>query len=83
MNLPNNSASKELPTHRRHDIDDHIWALLESHLLGCKSALGGITQDRIILGGSTDSVFGSLAGCFVTTLSKDSSGKFLMGRDID
>jgi transposase len=34
MNFPNNSANKELPAHRRHDIDDHTWALLEPHLPG-------------------------------------------------
>jgi transposase len=32
--------------HRRHDISDHIWELLEPHLPGRKGAWGGQAQDN-------------------------------------
>lgn len=34
------------PSHRRHDISDHIWNLLEPHLLGRKGAWGREAQDN-------------------------------------
>ena len=32
--------------HRRHDISDEIWALLEPHLPGRKGVWGGIAEDN-------------------------------------
>jgi len=34
--------------HRRHDISDETWALLESHLPGRKEVWGGIAQDNCL-----------------------------------
>ncbi len=34
------------PAHRRHDISDHVWRLLEAHLPGRKGSWGGIRQER-------------------------------------
>ncbi len=34
------------PAHRRHDISDHIWSLLEPHLPGRKGAWGRVTYDN-------------------------------------
>jgi len=32
--------------HRRHDITDHVWSLLESHLPGQSGQWGGIAKDN-------------------------------------
>ena len=32
--------------HRRHDISDHVWELLEPHLSGRKGSWGGIAKDN-------------------------------------
>ncbi|WP_234810980.1 transposase [Candidatus Williamhamiltonella defendens] len=32
--------------HRRHDISDHVWSLLEPHLPGRKGSWGGIARDN-------------------------------------
>ena len=32
--------------HRRHDISDRTWALLEPHLPGRKGVWGGIAKDN-------------------------------------
>ncbi|WP_407079475.1 IS5 family transposase [Candidatus Regiella insecticola] len=32
--------------HRRHDISDHVWSLLEAHLPGRKGTWGGIARDN-------------------------------------
>jgi transposase len=32
--------------HRRHDISDHVWLLLEPHLPGKKGTWGGIAKDN-------------------------------------
>ncbi len=34
------------PAHRRHDISDHVWCLLEPHLPGRKGAWGRIAYDN-------------------------------------
>ena len=34
------------PAHRRHDISDHVWCLLEPYLSGRKGSLGGIAEDN-------------------------------------
>ncbi|WP_340622187.1 IS5 family transposase [Xenorhabdus siamensis] len=34
------------PAHRRHDISDHIWSLLEPHLPGRKGAWGRVAYDN-------------------------------------
>ncbi|SEJ31023.1 hypothetical protein SAMN05216318_14514, partial [Nitrosomonas eutropha] len=33
------------PAHRRHDISDKVWSLLEGHLPGREGAWGGIATD--------------------------------------
>jgi transposase len=38
--------SQELPIHRRHDLSDHAWELLEAHLPGRKGVWGGIAKDN-------------------------------------
>jgi len=35
-----------MKTHRRHDISDKVWALLERHLPGRTGSWGGIAQDN-------------------------------------
>ena len=35
-----------LPAHRRHDITDNVWALLEPHLPGGEGVWGGRAQDN-------------------------------------
>ncbi|MCP5449337.1 MAG: IS5 family transposase [Gammaproteobacteria bacterium] len=35
-----------VPTHRRHDISDETWALLEPHLPGREGVWGGIARDN-------------------------------------
>ncbi len=35
-----------IPAHRRHDISDHIWALLEPHLPGRQGAWGRVAEDN-------------------------------------
>jgi transposase len=35
-----------LPAHRRHDISDNVWALLEPHLPGREGVWGGRAQDN-------------------------------------
>ncbi len=35
-----------IPAHRRHDISDHVWCLLEPHLPGRKGAWGRIAYDN-------------------------------------
>jgi transposase len=37
---------EQKPAHRRHDLDDRAWGLLEPHLPGRKGAWGGIAQDN-------------------------------------
>ena len=32
--------------HRRHDISDHIWSLLEPHLPGRVGSWGGVATDN-------------------------------------
>ena len=34
------------PIHRRHDISDEIWKLLEPHLPGREGVWGGIAEDN-------------------------------------
>ena len=34
------------PAHRRHDISDKAWALLEPHLPGREGAWGGVAKDN-------------------------------------
>ena len=34
------------PSHRRHDISDKTWRLLEPHLPGRQGAWGGVTKDN-------------------------------------
>jgi transposase len=46
MSLSISRTSKPLPAHRRHDIDDRAWALLEPHLPGRKGTWGGIARDN-------------------------------------
>ena len=38
--------SQEKPAHRRHDLSDENWKLLESHLPGRKGVWGGIAKDN-------------------------------------
>ena len=33
-------------THRRHDISDRVWLLLEPHLAGRKGSWGGVAKDN-------------------------------------
>ncbi|MCB1795729.1 MAG: hypothetical protein KDJ70_15155 [Candidatus Competibacteraceae bacterium] len=35
-----------IPGHRRHDISDETWALLEPHLPGREGVWGGIAKDH-------------------------------------
>ena len=35
-----------IQAHRRHDILDRVWDLLEPHLPGRKGSWGGIAQDN-------------------------------------
>lgn len=35
-----------MPSHRRHDISDHTWSLLEPHLPGRQGAWGGQAKDN-------------------------------------
>ena len=35
-----------LPSHRRHDLNDHAWNLIEPHLPGQRGQLGGIARDN-------------------------------------
>lgn len=35
-----------MPSHRRHDISDHAWSLLEPHLPGRQGAWGGQAKDN-------------------------------------
>ena len=37
---------KALPAHRRHDISDRAWKILEPHLPGRKGTWGGIAHDN-------------------------------------
>ncbi len=34
-----------MKAHHRHDISDHVWSLLEPHLLGRSGSWGGIAKD--------------------------------------
>ncbi len=34
------------PTHRRHDVSDKVWSLLESNLPGRKGIWGGVAKDN-------------------------------------
>lgn len=34
------------PSHRRHDISDRTWTLLETHLPGREGVWGGIAKDN-------------------------------------
>ncbi|ETS31617.1 transposase [Photorhabdus khanii NC19] len=34
------------PAHRRHDISDYVWSLLEPHLPGRKGAWGRVAYDK-------------------------------------
>ena len=43
------------PAHRRHDISDRTWALLEPHLPGRRGAWGGVARDNRLF---IDAVFG-------------------------
>jgi len=36
----------EQAAHRRHDISDKVWSLLEAHLPGRKGTWGGIAEDN-------------------------------------
>ncbi len=42
------------PSHRRHDISDRTWELLEPHLPGREGVWGGIAKDNCLL---LDAVF--------------------------
>ena len=44
--------------HRRHDISDKTWALLEPHLPGRKGSWGGVAKDNRLF---INAVFGSCA----------------------
>ncbi len=46
MNSLISHTSEPLPAHRRHDINDHTWALLEPLLPGRKDTWGGIARDN-------------------------------------
>ncbi|WP_155117112.1 transposase, partial [Candidatus Protochlamydia amoebophila] len=35
-----------MEAHRRHDISDRVWNLLEPHLPGKRGAWGGIARDN-------------------------------------
>ena len=35
-----------LPAHRRHDISDRVWELLEPHLPGRRGSWGGVARDN-------------------------------------
>ena len=35
-----------VPAHRRHDMSDHVWSLLEPRLPGRKGVWGGIARDN-------------------------------------
>ena len=37
---------RSIAVHRRHDISDRVWALLEPHLPGCSGVWGGVTIDN-------------------------------------
>ncbi|MEZ0299469.1 MAG: IS5/IS1182 family transposase, partial [Candidatus Methylacidiphilales bacterium] len=37
---------KSLPSHRRHDISDETWSLLEARLPGRKGSWGGWAKDN-------------------------------------
>jgi transposase len=39
-------ASNKSLAHRRHDISDRVWALLEPHLPGREGVWGGIAEDN-------------------------------------
>jgi transposase len=43
---PSATTIKQRPAHRRHDIDDHHWSLLEPLLPGRKGTWGGIAHDN-------------------------------------
>ncbi len=32
--------------HRRHDLSDKVWKLLEAYLPGCEGSWGGIARDN-------------------------------------
>ncbi len=34
------------PPHRRHDISDKVWSLLEGHLPGREGTWGGVARDN-------------------------------------
>ncbi|MEW6536808.1 MAG: IS5/IS1182 family transposase, partial [Candidatus Auribacterota bacterium] len=36
----------KITSHRRHDVSDRVWSLLEGHLPGRKGLHGGIAQDN-------------------------------------
>jgi len=38
--------SQEIPAHRRHDLSDDAWELLEAHLPGRKGVWGGVAQNN-------------------------------------
>ena len=40
------TASNPAPAHRRHDISDHTWCLLEPHLPGRRGVWGGVARDN-------------------------------------
>jgi transposase len=40
------SYSLEKPVHRRHDLTDGAWKLLEAHLPGRKGVWGGVAEDN-------------------------------------
>jgi len=35
-----------MKAHRRHDISDRVWSLLEPHLPGSKRSWGGVATDN-------------------------------------
>ena len=37
---------QEPPSHRRHDLSDHAWKLLETHLPGRRGVWGGVAKDN-------------------------------------
>ncbi|KIC73110.1 hypothetical protein DB44_BP00410, partial [Candidatus Protochlamydia amoebophila] len=44
--LLSSSMEHLMEAHRRHDISDRVWNLLEPHLPGKRGAWGGIARDN-------------------------------------
>jgi hypothetical protein len=46
--LPTRNGGKIMNAHRRHDISDKVWGLLEPHLPGKEGMWGGIATDCLV-----------------------------------